>query len=76
MYAHVDDADGVRVGPLMQADGSTVWQLLRVAVHTPDESVGDLGGGGGSAAARSTVTVTVTVDACVMLLAAIVCVRS
>ena len=68
MYAHADDADGVRVGPLMQADGSTVWQLLRVAVGTPDAA------GGGSAG--STVTITVAVEACVMLLAAIVCVRS
>jgi hypothetical protein len=72
MYAHVDDADGVRVGPLMQADGSIVWQLLRVAVGTPDAA------GDGSAAARSSATVTITaaVEACVMLLAAFVCVRS
>ena len=34
MYAQADDADGVRVGLSMQADGSTVWQLLRVAVAT------------------------------------------
>jgi hypothetical protein len=40
MYAHADDADGVRVGPLMQANGSTVWQLLRVAVGTPDAAGG------------------------------------
>jgi hypothetical protein len=40
MYAHADDADGVRVGPLMQADGSTVWQLLRVAVGTPNSASG------------------------------------
>jgi hypothetical protein len=72
MYAHADDAGGVRVGPLMQADGSTVRQLLRVAAGTPDAA------GGGSAAARSNaaVTITVAVEACVMLLAAIVCVRS
>jgi hypothetical protein len=40
LYAHADDADGVRVGSLMQADGSTVWQLLRVAVGTPNSASG------------------------------------
>jgi hypothetical protein len=42
MYAHADDRDGVSVGPLMQADGSTVtvWQLPRVVVGTADAADG------------------------------------
>jgi hypothetical protein len=63
-YTHVDDADGARLGPVMQADGGTAWQLLRVAVGSPDAA------GGSGSRVRAPVLPSPS------LLAVVLCVRS